>query len=118
MKLIHVAQSDKGWMFLQETSPGHYQWFQGDEPTEIQAPSIQEAIRLGWKAFASQNFEPLLCGYKYTLPERDEHGAPTLFSDMVQSLNTPTGQYFDPASGHNYIVQNIPTRARELYKNF
>lgn len=117
MKLIHLAESDLGRLYLQETSEGRYQWFLGGAPTGVEASSTEEAFRLATRRYAQNHFEPLQAGYKFTLPERDEHGAPALFIDMVRSLETPSGQYFDPASGHNYIVHQIPTRSRELYKN-
>lgn len=110
-----MALSNKGIYFLREIAPSHFQWFLEDTPTRVEATSTQEAIRLAYRTFCDQNFEPLLSGYKFTLPERDEHGAPALFIDMIRSLETPSGQYFDPLYGHNLVVHNIPKRARDLY---
>jgi hypothetical protein len=118
LKLIHVAKVFEGWLLLREVAPHRYQWFRGDVPTQVEALSIQEAMRLGWAAFQFEGFEPLRCGYKYTLPERDEHGTPALFWEMAESLKTPSGQYFDPAAGHNCIVHNIPPFAKSCLCKF
>lgn len=112
MKLIHLAESDEGLILLYEKSPQSYIWYTGDQPT-IEADSLEEAIRLGWRHFPG--FAPLLAGYRYTLPERDEHGNNALFSEMVASLNSPSGVYFDEKSGHNNVVHNIPQKAKNLY---
>ena len=116
MKLIHLAESDLGWLYLRETSPGRYQWFEEAKPLELEASSTEEAFRIAYNRFKHHHFESLLVGYKFTLPERDEHGAPALFIDMARSLEAANGQYFDPETGHNFIVHQIPMRARELYK--
>lgn len=116
MKLVHIAKTDEGLLFLREEAPNNYAWFSKDEKTPVEAPTIPEAIRLAYKYYALDHFQPLLCGYKFTLPERDEHGNNALFQDMVQSLNSMNGIYFDDKLGYNCIVHQIPLASRELYE--
>jgi hypothetical protein len=114
LKVIHIANSDDGILLLKEDSPSRFVWVKGKEETSTEAPSYEEAVRLGWKTISG--FSPLLCGYKFTLPERDEHGNNATFSDMVQSLNSSNGIYFDKDLGHNCIVHQIPQKSRLLYE--
>lgn len=125
MSLIHVAtlndeKGERKWLFLRQLEPAKYRWFLKEEgkekATEIEAKDPLEAIRLARRHFAKQLFSPLLCGYNFTLPERDEHGNNALFYQMVKSVNSPTGIYFDEKLGHNCIVHQIPTKARRLYE--
>lgn len=110
---VHIATGDSGSYYLKENSPQEFQWFLEDQPTEIKAPSIREAMKLAIRAFKFDHFNPLPCGNKYSLPERDEHGEPALFSELVKSLASPNGQYFDPLYGQNYIVKEFPLNMRD-----
>lgn len=123
-KLIHVGSlSEKGngtfYIFLRQVSPHEFVWFketkEGDEtPIGIEAPTLEEALRL-----AQRNLEGLRtigCGFRYSLPERDEHGTNALFFQMAASYSTPTGVYFDEDLGHNCIVNAASLEARQLLK--
>ena len=56
------------------------------------------------------------CGFRYTLPERDEHGLNALFNQMVASYSSSNGVYFEQELGHPCIVQNASIQARLLWK--
>lgn len=118
--LIHVAQIfDQGaprYLFLRKIDAHRFEWFDdSNKSISISAANPEEAIRLAWREWNFKHFRPLGCGYRYTLPERDEHGTPATFSQMALSLANPTGTYYDPDLGHNCIVNLIPTTTRALY---
>ncbi len=122
-KLIHIGKFfEKGrWnlLFLRQLEERHFEWFIPNEnweetATDVKADSIQEAQRLAVKAWKINYFRYLLCGFRYNLPERDEHGINALFHQMAASLSTSNGIYFDEELGHNCYVQNASNEAREL----
>lgn len=122
---IHVATishclGDARLLVLRQLEPSKYVWFLreggGEEETEVHAKDPLEAIRLARRHWKNESFTPLRCGYRFTLPERDEHGNNALFHQMVKSLNSLTGIYFDEELGHNCVVHQIPSNARRLYQ--
>lgn len=124
--LIHVGKyhpPKRGtrWLFLRKLSPHHYIWFEADgdneTKTEVEASSIEEALRLAHRTWKSHAFRTLICGFRYTLPERDEHGMNALFHQMATSQNTMNGTYFDESLGHNCFVQGASQEALELLKD-
>ncbi len=112
-KVIHAAHSmilgEKQLVLLLETTPRHFEWFLNDQPTEVFADTIEEAIRLANKRWKQEGFSCLNCGFRYTLPERDEHGMNALFYQMAASFASMTGVYFDEELGNNCIIHNIPS---------
>lgn len=119
--LIHVAEhlsKEKGkqLLFLKKVEPRLYTWFEGDSATEITADTIEEVIRLARRHWKEESFRPMMCGFRYTLPERDEHGINALYWQMALSYNSPNGIYFDEEIGCNCIVQNASLEARQLWK--
>jgi len=56
------------------------------------------------------------CGFRYTLPERDEHGYNALFHQMAASYATSNGVYFDEESGNNCFVNFASEEAKNLLK--
>jgi len=125
-KLIHVAylflpKKGKRFLFLRKMDDHHYQWFQDDGlgnevETGVGAPVVEEAMRLAQQEWKYNAFRTLICGFRYTLPERDEHGMNALFHHMVASYSTPTGVYFDEDLGHNCFVQFASIEARTLWQ--
>lgn len=120
-ELIHIAEIQPfKYLFLRKEGEKHYAWFAEtidgkEEATEVNAPNIEEAIRLAKKFWQSSYFKLIPCGFRFTLPERDEHGGNALFYQAIRSLNSMTGVYFDEELGHNCVVHQIPSRIRELY---
>lgn len=125
-KLIHIGfitikQKGSRRLFLRKISPLQYHWFEEDGnenevPTAISAVNIEEAIRLGRSEWRGQSFRMLNCGFRYTLPERDEHGMNALFFQMAASYSSSNGIYFDDELGHNCFIQAASIEARNLWK--
>lgn len=124
-KLIHVALFlRKGrWcnLFLRKTEENRYVWFEetrdnNETPTDLAADNAEEALRLAHRQWRSDSFRTLRCGYRFTLPERDEIGTNALFHQMVASFSTANGIYFDEELGHQCIVREISQEAFDLWK--
>ncbi|GAB4232394.1 MAG: hypothetical protein Tsb0021_11070 [Chlamydiales bacterium] len=125
--LIHVARIQiKGevhYLILRRLANQLYQWFEEthdlDIPTSVEAPSIREAIRLSRRFWSrDEAFRMVGCGFRYTLPERDEHGENALFYQMAASLSTVNGFYLDAELGCMCYVSNPSTEARNLWHRF
>jgi hypothetical protein len=128
--LIHVAkyQDPEGslknrnvFLLLRKRSPHCFVWYKEneeakEEETEINASTIEEAIRLANRTWKNQGFRTLNCGFCYTLPERDEHGNNALFGQMIASYTSSNGVYFDEERGHHCLVQAASNEAREYFK--
>jgi hypothetical protein len=123
-KLIHVACiKEKGrgsiYLFLRQVDLGEYMWFKPDQngaesKTDVHSHSIEEALRLGAKHWKKDNFRMINCGFRYTLPERDEHGTNALFYQMKDSYLSMNGIYFDEELKTNCIVHNASIESRDL----
>ena len=117
MKLVHAAFIDRPkvgrkTLFLRKISDTQFSWFEEnvdgkEEEMAISAPNVEEAIALARRALKEYNFRPLNCGFRYTLPERDEHGINALFWQMAASYSTSGGIYFDEEVGHNCFVARL-----------
>ena len=127
-KLIHIATirlKHEGvvYLFLRQLEPYLYRWYK-EEPsgeaveTPIWGGTSEEAILAGREAWKIDLFQPINCGFRYTLPERDEIGTNALFCQMAASYSSMNGVYFDEELGSNCIVQNAPIETRNLMKRF
>lgn len=117
-KLIHIASINKGgqhYLFLKEITPHHYVWFEGKDES-VSAPTIPAAITAARNHWRANSFRLVNCGFRYTLPERDEHGMNALYHQMAASYATQNGVYFDEELGHNCLVQNASQEALNLWK--
>jgi hypothetical protein len=125
-KLVHVAfavMRPKGrfMLFLRKKEPNHIVWYEESDNNEeketiVTAQTVEEAIRLGRNHWKDHSFRTLNCGFRYTLPERDEHGMNALFCQMAASYASSNGVYFDDELGHNCFVQAASIEARNLLK--
>jgi hypothetical protein len=124
-RLIHVGslQEKSGkwiYLFLREKSPNLYQWTKDNLNGEIEMPvsglTIEDAIAKANKFFKADGFKFLNCGFRYTLPERDEHGINALFFQMIESYNSSNGVYFDEILGNNCHVQFASIEAQNLFR--
>lgn len=126
-KLMHVAffnKQHKGScrLLLRQKELIHYAWYEEtsdnqEVETEVTAPTVEEALRIARQHWKLNGFRTLICGFRYTLPERDEHGMNALFHQMVASYSSSNGVYFDDELGHNCFVQAASIEARELWQN-
>ncbi len=114
MKIIHKARVNNKWIDLVEIEPAKYGWYEGDRSLDLNAGSIPLAFSIARKAFP--DFLPIAAGYKYTLPERDEHGKEALYCEAVKSLESPNGVFFDEKAGHNVVVHLIPQKTIDLIR--
>lgn len=121
-KLIHIARiqgktPQPRYLFLKQLDPHTYTWFEEDDKdTGVSAATIEEAIRLARRTWKDSGFRTVICGFRYTLPERDEHGGNAFFFQMVASLSSMNGVYFDEELGHNCLVQGASNEAKELWQ--
>lgn len=125
-KLIHLAQvilPKKGscLLLLRREDPVRYEWYEEYEngkerKTSIFAPTAEEAIRQAYLNWQDHIFRTINCGFRYTLPERDEHGNNALFHQMVASYSSMNGIYFDEDVGHNCFVNFASDEAKKLWK--
>lgn len=130
-KIIHIARiqprgRDLVYLLLRKTEESVcFSWFEencnqseGEIETGIFATTIEEAIRLARSRWHSLAFRTVMCGFRYTLPERDEHGLNALFYQMSASYASSNGQYFDEELGHLCIVQNASQEALNLNRRY
>lgn len=124
-KLIHIAKiytgSKPAYLYLRQINPNDYGWFEEKGPsaetdTGVRGASVEEAMRLAERHWKLQSFNPISCGFKFTLPERDEHGYNALFYEMAAALNTMNGVYPDEELGHLCQIKQIPRESRDFYK--
>lgn len=125
IKLIHIAkilnrQGRQTYLFLRKKEP-NFIWFEENSDgieveTGVCANTIEEAIRLGARHWKNEYFNTVLCGFRYTLPERDEHGINALFHQMVSSYSSMNGIYYDDELGNNCFVQNASNEAYLLWQ--
>lgn len=123
-KLIHVARIQppkRGiqYLFLRKKDAHHYVWFQEneqgrEEESGVQASTIEEAIRLASHHWKHQALRMVNCGFRYTLPERDEHGYNALFHQMALSYSSGNGIYFDEETGNNCFINFASDEAKNL----
>jgi len=125
-KLIHAAVIQKRGkgiihLFLRKLDAHHYCWFEGSNDgqeeveTTVSGENVEEAIRLAIRHWAEDGFRTIKCGFRYTLPERDEHGINALFYQMTASYASPNGIYFDEDLGNNCFVNFASVEARDLF---
>lgn len=124
--LVHagrIQRRGKGslYLFLRQITPQTYQWFKEEPPkeetpTSVMAFTIEEALRLAEHTWHQDGFRTVICGFRYTLPERDEHGTNALFHQMVASYSALSGVYFDEELSHNCIVHFASAEALSLYR--
>lgn len=124
-KIIHIGSFfSKGhwtYLFLRKEENGTFCWYeelaqQREMKTQIFGHTIEEAMRLAPKTWKHQSFRTLQCGFRYTLPERDEHGINALFHQMVASYATGNGVYYDEELGNNCFIQNASDEALKLWQ--
>lgn len=120
--VVHIAKVNlprEGWVYLYlKHIDESYVWFlPSGERTEVSASTVSEAMRLARRAWNLQSFDTVHCGYRFTLPERDEIGNNALFKHLRASYNSFNGQYADDELGHTCIVREASQEALNLLRN-
>lgn len=123
---IHAARIKPArhplYLFLKEAEPGCLQWFQTnrsfdkEEATTCKAATIPLAIAAASRFWHHEAFHLLHCGFRYTLPERDEVGCNAFFWQMAKSYSVPNGRYFDPEVGHLCYVDLASQEALSIWR--
>lgn len=122
---IHLARIQPNgrtvvYLFLRAKDSHTFVWYRQEKgietETHVSASTIDEALQQARRHWKQEAFRMVNCGFRYTLPERDEHGANALFHQMVASYNSPNGVYFDEDLGHNCYVQFASNEARNVAK--
>lgn len=126
VKLIHIAHiylKNQGhrYLFLRQIEPYRYIWFCEESfgvesETQIWGGTTEEALPAAYQTWKHQGIRMVNCGFRYTLPERDEVGTNALFHQMAASYSSMSGIYFDEDLGANCIVQLASLEARNLLK--
>ena len=125
-KVIHAAriQGTGGrprYLLLRQCGDQQFCWFEfhgkdEDQETGVAAQTIDDALRIARPHWQGHAFRMVNCGFRYTLPERDEVGLNALFHQMASSYATSNGVYFDADLGNNCFVNFASEEARNLWK--
>ncbi len=122
-KLVHIAKvldPSRGWQWihLRNTGETGFIWYRQnpEEPTSIKGDNAEEAIANARRQWKEQFFTTLKCGFRFTLPERDEIGTNALFHHMHASYAIMNGVYYDDELGHQCIVREASTEALDMMK--
>lgn len=124
-KLIHLARiivqgGEVCYLLLRKIDFHQFSWFErihgAEKETPVQAFAFEEAMQKARKHWKLHEFRTVNCGFRYTLPERDEHGTNALFHQMAASYSAPNGIYFDDELGNNCIVNFASAEARSVWK--
>lgn len=124
-KLIHLAQvqlpkQGLRYLFLRKKDTHDFFWSEGliegeEQDTGVSGLKLEDAMREGIRKWKKMPFRMIHCGFRYTLPERDEHGINALFHQMAASYASFNGIYFDPELGSNCFVNFASIEARDLW---
>lgn len=124
-KLVHAAEiqirgNGRQYLLLRELAPFHYAWFldQGtkEDDTGVVAPTVSDAMLFARRHWKREAFRTVICGFRYTLPERDEHGSNALLHQMIASYSTSGKVYFDEELGSNCVVFHASDEAISLWQ--
>lgn len=123
-KIVHLAriqiERTPTYLYLRQIAPSHLVWFEQRPQTEteldtlISGVSFTEAMQKARQKWKQNAFRTVICGFRYTLPERDEHGCNALFYQMAASYSSMNGVYFDQELGHNCIVNFASQEALQI----
>lgn len=127
-KLIHVGLIQKKNLYkptpllLRQKESTLFSWSElspefEETDTGLVASSLKEALRLALRHWKNEKFRTLNCGFRYTLPERDEHGTNALFHQMADSYANSSGIYFDDELGHPCLVRFASDEALNFWKS-
>lgn len=118
----HVATIyPKQYLFLQR-SDSSFHWlkmnpsFDEGIETPCQGETLARAIQAAYKMWQADFFTLLNCGFRYSLPVRDQTGCSAFFWQMAKSYSTPNGHYFDEEAGHLCFVDFASTEALAIWR--
>lgn len=119
---FHIAATHGKKILLLRKSEHTFRWsitdshFEQETFTQICGSTFTEALAKGRHIWKEEQFRLIHCGFRYTLPERDQVGSNALFWQMALSYNAPNGRYFDEEVGHLCYVDFASHEALELWR--
>lgn len=124
-RLIHLAcilssgDPNPRYLLLKQLDQQSFGWFEKTVAEEVAQPitaiTIGKAILKARQHWKNDSFRTVNCGFRYTLPERDEHGMNALYYQMVASYSSSNGIYFDEEAGYNCFVNFASQEALSLW---
>lgn len=125
-KLIHLARvivpkTGLRYLFLRKKDSHEFIWTEGllegeEQETGISGLKLEDAMREAVRKWRKTPFRMINCGFRYTLPERDEHGINALLHQMIASYSSFNGIYFDEDLGSNCFVNFASLEAKDLWQ--
>jgi len=112
----------KQYLFLKKNDSSGFQWFKTtptfdqEEATSCVAETPSLAIQAANKLWKEDFFRLLHCGFRYSLPERDEVGCNAFYWEMAKSYASFNGQYFDDDVGHLCYVDFASQEALAIWR--
>lgn len=123
MKVYHVGFIfPRRYLFLKKLDSSLFQWFKTtpsldeEEETPCLGKTPAEAIFSAYANWKDAYFRPLHCGFRYSLPERDEVGCKAFFWEMAKSYSSLNGRYFDEELGHFCYVDFASQEALSIWR--
>ena len=114
MEILHAGKINYSTYLLLDN---HFVWrFIDQKEASPAASSFQQALVLARQLWSKDFFTLLHCGFRYTLPTRDETGINATFKQMVLSYSASNGRYFDEEVGHLCYVDFASQEALRLWK--
>ncbi len=115
MTIFHVAKfypdGRLKYLFLKKKGD----LFEWEESNCVQK-SVAEAIDAASLLWKGDYFKLVHCGFRYSLPIRDQVGVNALFWQMAKSYAVSSGVYFDEDVGHQCIVKFASDEALRIWK--
>ena len=115
MNIFHIAKIyPKGhiqYIFLKKEDDQFY-W----EGLDYKEDNYNSALKIGAEHWKDDYFQLVNCGFRYSLPIRDEVGMNALFWQMAKSYKSSNGVYFDEDVGHECIVKFASDEALGIWK--
>lgn len=124
-EVVHLGRYEENrqiqYLLLVKRDEDRFDWFERASSgnrieTAVTGTTVAEAIQKANRHWRSLSFRTVLCGFLYQLPERDEHGQPALFSEMVQSYSSFNGVFFSQERGYNCFIDFASKEALTFWK--
>lgn len=123
MNVYHVGSIfPRRYLFLMKLDSSLFQWFKVNSSFEREEEAIPsgetpaKAIFAAHKQWKNDHFRLLNCGFRYSLPVRDETGCNAFFWEMAKSYASPNGSYFDEELGHFCYVDFASQEALSIWR--
>lgn len=123
MNVYHVGSIfPRRYLFLMKLDSSLFQWFKVNSSFEREEEALPleetpaKAIFAAHKQWKKDYFRLLNCGFRYSLPVRDETGCNAFFWEMAKSYASSNGSYFDEELGHFCYVDFASQEALSIWR--